>query len=121
MSILITVPNNEGLDWIDPNNFRPIANVTFQSKIIEKVVAAHLTLYLDRNNLLPKFQSGFRKGRSTETLLVHLLTDTYAAIDRSHVTLLALFKVSAAFNIVHHDELLRRLSTSFSLSGKSLT
>jgi len=104
----------------DPANFRPIANVSFISKIIEKIVSFQLTAYLVRNNLLPTFQSGFRKGHSTETLLVRLLSDIYGAIDRSQVTLLALFDVSAAFDTVDHGNLLMRLSASFGLSGNLL-
>ena len=77
--------------------------------------------YLDKDNLLPTFQSGFRKGHSTETLLVRLLSDIYGAIDRSQVILLALFAVSTAFDTVDHDIILRRLSTSFGLSGNFLT
>jgi hypothetical protein len=68
----------------------------------------------------PTFQSGFHKGHSTETLLVRSLSDIYGPIDRSQVTLLALFDVRAAFDTVDHDILLRRLSTSFGLSGNFL-
>ena len=49
-----------------------------------------------------------------------LLTDIYGAIDRSEVTLLALFDVSAAFDTVDHLILLRRLSLSFGISGRPL-
>src|SRR5688572_19123571 len=76
--------------------------------------------YLDKDNLLPTFQSGFRKGHSTKTLLVRLLSDIYGAIDRSQVILLALFAVSTAFDTVDHDIILRRQSTSFGLSGNFL-
>jgi len=62
----------------------------------------------------------FRKGHSTETLLIRLLSDIYGAIDRSQVTLLALFDLSAAFDTVDHDILLQRLSISFGLSGNIL-
>jgi len=61
--------------------------------------------YLDKDNLLPTFQSGFRKGHSMETLLVRLLSDIYGAIDRSQVILLALFAVST-----------RRLKPSITIS-----
>ena len=119
-SILVPVLKADGLDNAEPTNYRPIANVTFLSKIIEKIVASQLMHYLDKNDLLPTFQSGFRKGHSTETLLVRLLSDIYGAIDRSQVTLLALFDVSAAFDTVDHDILLQHLSISFGLSGNIL-
>jgi len=80
------------------------------------LVAHQLFNYLDSNNLLPSCQSGFRKGHSTESLLLRLLSDIYGAIDRSQVTLLALYDVSAAFDTVDHDILLRRLTLSFGIS-----
>jgi len=117
-SILIPVLKSDGLDPSDPANYRPIANVSFLSKVIEKIVAGQLITYLDGNNLLPSCQSGFRKFHSTETLLLRLLSDIYGAIDRSQLTLLALFDVSAAFDTVDHEILLNmRLHVSFGLSG----
>ena len=59
------------LDVTVPLNFRPIANVSFLSKIIERIVAAQLTHYMDTNNLLPIYQLRFRKGHTTETGLPH--------------------------------------------------
>ena len=71
--------------------------------------------------MLPTIQSGFRKGHSTETLLLRLLSDIYGAIDRSQLTLLALFDVGAAFDTVDHEILLERLDKSFGLSGTMLS
>ena len=119
-SILVPVIKREGLDKTDPTNFRPIANVPFISKVIEKIVACQLTSYLETSNLLPTIQSGFRKGHSTETLLLCLLSDIYGAIDRSQITLLALFDVSAAFDTVDHEILSERLQITFGLSGSFL-
>ena len=119
-SLVFPAVKRDGLDSSDPANYRPISNVSFISKIIEKIVANQLTNYLNANGLLPASQSGFRRDHSTETLLIRLLSDIYGAMDRSQVTLLALFDVSAAFDSVDHDILLLRLSTSFGLSSKPL-
>src|SRR6218665_3326478 len=99
-SILVPVIKRAGLDPTDPCNFRPIAKVSLISKVIEKIIAYQLVPYLEANNLIPAIQSGFRKDHSTETLLFRLLSDMYGAIDRSQLTLLALFDVSAAFDTV---------------------
>src|SRR6218665_3123903 len=85
------------------------------------LAASQLIAYLEINKLLPVCQSGFRKGHSTETLLLRLLSDIYGAVDRSWLTLLALFDVSTAFDTVDHEILLKRLQLSFSLSGNFLT
>ena len=57
----------------------------------------------------------FRKGHSTESLLLRLLSDIYGAMDRSEVTLPALFDVGAAFDSVDHDILLKRISITFGI------
>ena len=119
-SVISPIIKQPGLDPAVPSSYRPIANVTFISKIIEKLVASQLFNYLDANHLLPQCQSGFRKGHSTESLLLRLLSDIYCAIDRSQLTLLALFDVSAAFDSVDHDILLRRLSLTFGIKALPL-
>ena len=65
-------------------------------------------------------QSDFRAHHSTETALLSLLSDVYTAVDKSQVTLLALFDASSAFDMVDHEILLQRLETSVGLSGSPL-
>ena len=107
----------DGLDSTDMKNFRPISNLTFMSKVVEKVVAGRLLRYLAENDLLPKLQSGFRRFHSTETAILKVMSDVYAVVDRGEVALLALLDVSAAFDTVDHDILLQRLATSFGITG----
>ena len=45
------------LDYQEFKNFRPISNLTFLSKVIEKVVALQLVDYIDNNGLCEVFQS----------------------------------------------------------------
>ena len=81
-------------------NYRPISNLSFLSKTLERLVSLQLLPYLEKSGLLPPSQSGFRTHHSTETVLLSLLSDIYSAIDRSQLSLLALFDVSAAFDMV---------------------
>ena len=78
--------------------------------------------YLENPGLLPTYQTGFRANHSTETALLSLLSDIYSAIDKSHLSLLALFDVhvSAAFDMVDHQILLKRLETSCGISSLPL-
>ena len=98
-----------------------MSNLTFTSKLVERLVSLQLTEFLERNNLLPKFQSGFRKRHSTETALLKVMSDILLAADQGHVTLLGLLDMSAAFDIVDHDILLFRLKTSFGVDGTVLS
>jgi len=86
--------------------------------LIERGVAlaSQLNDYLMANNLLPRFQSAYRKGHSTETAVLRVWSDFLTAADRRHVTLLGLLDLSAAFDCVDHVILLRRLHSAFGLT-----
>ena len=55
-----------GLDLIY-KNYRPVSNLSFLSKLIEKIVAEQFTAHLERNGLFDIFQSAYKKYHSTET------------------------------------------------------
>ena len=50
-------------------NYRPVSNLSFLSKIIEKLVAKRLNDYLTINNLHSPMQSAYRAFHSVETAL----------------------------------------------------
>ena len=119
-AIVLPVIKKPGLDASEPLNFRPISNLSFLSKTIERLILSQLLCYLNNENLLPPTQSGFRRFHSTETTLLRILSDVYSAIDLSELTLLACFDVSSAFDTVDHDILLKRLERSFGISDQAL-
>ena len=55
-------------------NYRPVSNLTFVSKVIERAVASQLNEYLVANYLLPRYQSAYRKKHSTETAMLRVST-----------------------------------------------
>ena len=99
------------------SNYRPISNLPFIGKIIEKVVYLQLNSFLTSNNLLDKFQSGFRPHHSTETALTKVLNDIRMNSDSSKNTILVLLDLSAAFDTIDHSILLDRLENWVGLSG----
>ena len=119
----IVIPNLKkvGADPSDVCNYRPISNLSFVSKLVERLVSLQLTAFLDQHGLLPRHQSGFRKKQSTETALLKVLADILAAVDRGNITLLGLLDMSAAFDTVDHQILLHRLEVSFGLHGSVLS
>ena len=76
------------------------------SKVVKRAVANQLTQYLSANNLLPCFQSAYRKKHSTETAMLHVISDTLMAADERQVTLLGMLDLSAVFDCVDHTILL---------------
>ena len=53
-----------GLDPHDPGNYRPISNLSYVSKLLERCVNDQLHSYLSKNNLIPAVQSAYRKQHS---------------------------------------------------------
>ena len=104
----------------DLNNFRPISNLNFISKILEKVVASRIQSHLLSNSLSSSFQSAYRMFHSTETTLLSIHNDLILAMDRGEVTSLILLDLSAAFDTVDHSILLHRLQHWFGVHGTSL-
>jgi len=65
-----------GLDPSDPSSYRPISNLSFISKLVERAVHRQLSNYVESNSLLPVVQSGFRRlhSRPTETAVLKVST-----------------------------------------------
>uniref|UniRef100_UPI003AAD8E98 uncharacterized protein n=1 Tax=Centroberyx gerrardi TaxID=166262 RepID=UPI003AAD8E98 len=110
-----------GLDPDIPNNYRPISNLPFLSKILERVVAAQIKSHLDSNNLYEPFQSGFRSKHSTETALLKITNDILLSADSGFLTILILLDLSAAFDTINHSILLSRLQHSLGITGTALS
>lgn len=64
-------------------------------------------------NLLPPFQSAYRQFHSTETALLKVHNDLLVNMNNGHVTLVLLLDLSAAFDTIDHDILLRRLQSAW--------
>ena len=109
------------MDTSDAQNYRPVSNLTFSSKIVERLVSRQLVDFLERTLLLPSLQSAYRKNHSTETAVLKVITDVLRAADRGEVTLLCLLDLSAAFDTVDHDIPLARLQMSFGVHGTALS
>ncbi len=102
------------------SNYRPISNLPFIGKIIEKVVFNQLNNYLNSNGYLDNFQSGFRMHHSTETALIKMINDIRFNSDSGKISVLVLLDLSAAFDTVDHNILLERLENWVGLSGMAL-
>ncbi|KAI2647989.1 putative RNA-directed DNA polymerase from transposon BS [Labeo rohita] len=102
------------------SNYRPISNIPFMSKILEKAVFRQINDFLMGNNIYEKFQSGFRQGHSTETALVKVVNDLRISMDINNISVLVLLDLSAAFDTVDHDILLNRLKEYTGLTGTVL-
>ena len=105
----------------DLGSYRPISNLSFISKTVERVVAARFTEHADLHHLLPCRQSAYRANHSTETAVIAVHDDLVRTIDAGKVGVLVLLDLSAAFDTVDHQTLLRVLSRRFGVDGSALS
>ena len=120
-AIVTPILKKANLDAPAAANYRPISNLSYLSKLLERCVNKQLNDYLSTNNLLPSVQSAYRKFHSTESAVLKVLSDIYAAADEKMVSLLGLLDLSAAFDTVDHQILFDRLRYEYGLDGSVLS
>jgi len=94
------------LDTADLNSYRPISNLSFVSKDLERIVDSRFTEHADSQCLFSPFQSAYRKHYLTETALVKVHNDLISVLDQGKVGALTLLDLSSAFDTVDHQLLL---------------
>ena len=107
-------------DFVDPEilkNYRPVSNLLFLSKLIERCVASRLDKHMADNSLESTYQYGYKKGHSTELLLVNVVNSLLNAFDNKYATVLLLLDLSAAFDTVDQDKLLQILYNYIGITG----
>ena len=110
--------NLRGLDLVY-KNFRTVCNLPFISKVEEKTALQQLLAHCEKNAPLPKFQSGFRKFHSTETVLLKVQNDILISMDNSD-TSRTLGPPCAAFDSIEHSFLPNILHQDFGVVGSAL-
>ena len=116
-AIVTPILKKPSLDRQQLKNYRPVSNLPFLGKLIERVVSSQVATYVDSNSLGEPLQSAYRRVHSTETALLAVQDSFLRAIDDRKAVFLVMIDMSAAFDTVDHGILLQRLSDDFGLCG----
>jgi hypothetical protein len=109
-----------GLDHDEMKNYRPVSNIPFLAKVLEKAVSRQINDHLVLNDLHDAFQSAYREGHSTETALLKIQTDVLKILDQGKMAVLVMTDLSAAFDTLDHSILAKRLDHSFGIREQAL-
>lgn len=87
---------------VELKDLRPVSILPTLSKILEKVICKQLVSHLNKYNILPINQSGFRQGHSCTTALMKVSDDILEECDSGNITALVLLDFSKAFDTLQH-------------------
>ncbi len=111
----------KGLDQNVFKNYRPVSNLPFLHKVLEKVVAKQLMTHLTQNHILDDYQSAYRTSHSTESAILKIKSDIDLILDQGDAALLVTLDLSAAFDTIDHQILLSRLESVAGINGAALS
>lgn len=96
-------------DVADPNNYRPISLLPVFNKILEKIVCSRIRNFVEKHNLLYRYQFGFRENYSTTLAVMEAMDYCYDNIDKKNLVLGLFLDLEKAFDTVQHEALLAKL------------
>ena len=117
---IIPLLKKSSLDHNVASSYRPISDLPVLSKISERLIFNRVMSYLNNSNILPTHQSAYRHHHSTEMVVTKVYSDILGAADDGKLSLLILLDLSAAFDLVDHSILLKRLESTYGFDGLTL-
>ena len=81
-TIVIPLIKKPGLGREILKNYRPVSNLSFLSKVIEKVISIRILEHILDNNIVDSFQSAYRADHSCETALLRVYNDIVTTVGK---------------------------------------
>ena len=103
------IPLHKKDDQLNPKNYRPVAIIPIFSKILERVVFNQIIEYLAANKLIHPNHHAYRSEHNTTTALIQLYDVWIEALEENEISGVCFLDMSAAFDVVDHSLLLKKL------------
>ena len=116
LKLLIKKPNME----LKFPSFRPVSNLSFLSKTLERGVWRELMCHVDLTGNLEPLQLAYRSNHSCEMALLKVKMDILTAIENQEVVCLIMLDLRTTFDTISHKLLLNRLKYRFGVTDLAL-
>lgn len=119
MKIAKIIPIYKSGDPMLINNYRPISILPLFSKLLERLMYDRMMSFIDRYNILYKYQFGFRERHSTNMALTILTDHILSALDKGKLVIGVFLDFKKAFDTVNYDILFQKLDR-YGIRGTAL-
>ena len=92
------------------SSYRPISLLITLSKLFERIILARVSWWLNSDNILSKYQVGFRKHKQTKDHIFRIIQYVQAAFNRGYKVSSIFIDIEKAFDKVWHAGLLFKLN-----------
>ena len=103
------IPLHKKEDLLNPKNYRPVAIIPIFSKVLERVIFNQMIKYLADNKLLHPNHHAYRADHNTTTALIQMYDGWLQSLEAGEFAGVCLLDMSAAFDIVDHSLLIKKL------------
>ena len=100
-------------------NYRPVSLLAIASTVMESIINKQLQKHLESNEILSRFQFGFRSKQGTQDLLSILAAKWAKTMDSGGVTRVLAVDIMGAFDKVSHRGILKK-AEAYGISGRLL-
>ena len=109
-----------GLDTEEYKNFRPVNNLLYLSKLIERCADEQTNAHMTLNCLHEGSQFAYKNHHNTETMMLGLTDEVLRGFDQNQATVIIFLDLSAAFDTIDVEKLLDIMYNEIGLGGTVL-
>ena len=113
------VPLHKAGDKTLANNYRPVSLTPVISKLFEHIIKASVDQHVSINNIMSRYQHGFRKSKSTATNLLEFWNEVTENVEKSISMSIFYTDLRKAFDSVSHALLIKKLKR-YGIVGKTI-
>ena len=119
-SIIDPLLKKAGLDIDEQKNYRPVNNLLFFSKLVERVVDKQLNEHMTVNNLHENSQFAYKQHHNTETMMLGVTDEVLRGFDENLATIVIFIDLSAAFDTIDVEKFLEIMYEEMGVGGTVL-